>query len=126
MNILAVGAAFAIGSAFFIGRASSRSKAGVRHCVMGKFTAEATYVQKVAMITAVLGMRKSIKEILNIHAGLDAGLASGNHDFCVTVDFKSGDDYKIYATHASHVAVITDFIKPILAPGTRTAVQFAL
>ena len=101
-------------------------KATVRHCVLGTFTESATDEQKAAMIRAILGMSAQIPQILAIEAGLDAGLASGNAGFAVTVDFLTEADYSIYATHEAQVAVINDYIKTILKPGSRTAVQFRL
>ena len=98
----------------------------IRHCVLGAFTEEATDEQKKAMIAAVRTMPSNITEIKSLSAGLDAGLASGNHGFAITVDFASAADYQTYATHAAHVEVITKFIKPILRPGSRTAAQIAL
>ena len=101
--------------------------ATVRHCVMGKFTPEATDEQKQKMIEAIIGMKSELDIIVAVQAGLDLGLAeSGNSGFCATLDFKSEADYKTYATHPVHVGVITNFIKPILAPGSRNAVQFPL
>ena len=42
----------------------------------------------------------------------------------IQVDFATVEDYNVYATHPAHVEVITKLIKPILRPGSRTAVQF--
>ena len=98
----------------------------IRHCVLGAFTDEATDAQKQAMLDALRAMPEKIDVIRSLVAGLDAGLAAGNHGFAVTVDFASPEDYTTYATHEAHVAVITDFIKPILKPGSRTAVQFPM
>ena len=98
----------------------------VRHCVLGAFTDEATDAQKDAMVSAILGMKSAIPEIRAVACGLDAGLAAGNHGFGLTVDFDTAEGYKTYATHPAHVEVITTYIKPILRPGSRTAVQFPL
>ena len=98
----------------------------LRHCVLGAFTDEATDAQKEEMVQAMRAMAAKIPQICSLVVGLDAGLAPGNHGFAANVDFASAEDYQIYATHPEHVAVITNFIKPILKPGSRTAVQFAL
>ena len=98
----------------------------LRHCVLGAFTDEATDAQKEAMMQAMRAMQAKIPQICSLSVGLDAGLAPGNHGFAATVDFASAEDYQIYATHPEHVAVITNSIKPILKPGSRTAVQFVL
>ena len=98
----------------------------LRHCVLGAFTDEATDAQKEAMVQAMRTLPAKIPQICSLVVGLDAGLAPGNHGFAANVEFASAEDYQIYATHPEHVAVITNSIKPILKPGSRTAVQFAL
>jgi len=94
--------------------------------VLGKFTDEATTAQKEAMLTALRGLPAKIPEICSLVCGMDVGIAEGNHDFSLNVEFTGPDGYQVYATHPDHVAVITDLIKPILKPGSRTAVQFTL
>ena len=64
--------------------------------------------------------------VSSLVVGLDCGLAEGNHGFGLNVEFVDVAAYKVYATHPDHVEVITKFIKPILKPGSRTAVQFPL
>ena len=98
----------------------------VRHCVLGQFTDEATSEQKTAMFEAVRGLPAAIPEIQAMYVGPDMGLAEGNHGFALTVDFADADGYKVYATHEAHVHVISNNIKPILKPGSRTAVQFTM
>ena len=98
----------------------------LRHVVLGKFTAEATAEQKEAMFKHLRALPDKIPEIMSLVVGEDLGLAAGNHAFALNVEFSSDVEYKVYATHPDHVAVITDFIKPILEPGSRTAVQFSL
>lgn len=93
---------------------------------MGKFTAEATDEQKQAMIAALLGMKKDIDIIVSVAAGLDIGIDPSGNGWVATLDFASQEDYQTYSKHEAHVAVITNFIKPILAPGSRNAVQFVL
>ena len=62
-----------------------------------------------------------------LSCGDDLGLAGGaNHDFVLNVDFADAAAYEVYAKHPAHVDVITSHIKPILLPGSRTAVQFSL
>ena len=98
----------------------------LRHIVLGAFTEEATDAQKDAMLAALRAMPAKIPEIASLSVGLDAGLSPGNHGFGLTVDFADAAAYAVYAGHPAHVAVITNFIKPILRPGSRTVVQHAL
>jgi len=104
----------------------SAGSPALRHVVLGKFTDEATTAQKEAMLTALRGLPAKIPEICSLVCGMDVGIAEGNHDFSLNVEFTGPDGYQVYATHPDHVAVITDLIKPILKPGSRTAVQFTL
>ena len=100
----------------------------LRHSVHLQLQPTATDAQKHAMAQAILRMQYQIPEICEITCGFDAGLASSapvpNHGFGLSVDFVDAASYQVYATHPAHVAVINDFIKPILVPGSRTAVQF--
>jgi len=100
--------------------------ATLRHCVLGAFTAEATDEQKQAMLEHLQALPAKIPEIITLAVGLDCGLAEGNHDFALNVDFADEAAYKVYATHPDHQEVIVNFIRPILKPGSRTAVQFRL
>ena len=75
---------------------------------------------------AINASLQKIPGICTLECGPDLGLADGNHSFAINLEFASEEDYKVYATHPEHVDVITSHIKPILRPGSRTAVQFAL
>ena len=121
-SLASVAAALVLGGILLRGR----KKATVRHCVMGQLKDDATEEQKQAMVKAMRAMAADIPQIQTLYAGLDLGLADGNHSFCATVDFLTEEDYKIYAKHPAHVKVITECIKPLLKPGSRTAVQFSL
>ena len=96
----------------------------VRHVVLGKFVESATTEQKNTMFENLRALPGKIPQILSLVVGEDLELSDGNHGFALNVEFASGDDYKVYATHPAHVEVITNNIKPILLPGSRTAVQF--
>jgi D-threo-aldose 1-dehydrogenase len=98
----------------------------LRHSVHLQLTPEATDEQKSAMAAALRKLPLQIFEIASLHCGLDAGLAAGNHGFCLTVDFADAAAYQVYATHPAHLEVIQTKIKPILVPGSRIAVQFEL
>ena len=98
----------------------------LRHVVLGKFTAETTTEQKEQMFSQLRALPSKIPSILSLMVGEDLGLADGNHGFALNVEFMDEAGYKIYATHEAHVAVITGYIKPILEPGSRSAVQFRL
>ena len=58
-------------------------------------------------------------------SGSKASLSRAQIAFALAVDFLDMAGYKVYATHPAHLAVIEQHIKPIVVPGSRTAVQFA-
>lgn len=93
-----------------------------RHCVMVKFTEDATPEQRQAVLDGVNGLPGKIPEIVSYVAGFDAGLNADNHEFVVVADFATQADYEIYASHPDHLQVVTDFIKPVVAD--RSAVQY--
>lgn len=127
----------------------------LRHVVLGVFTSSATAEQIDAMLAALRALPAKIPQIVRLEVGHDAGVACSvgmEHGFCLNVDFACAADYKTYATvseylknpclsaihelsvllplsyaqHPDHVSVISDFIKPILQPGSRIATQFPL
>jgi hypothetical protein len=99
----------------------------IRHVVLLKFTAESTPEQKNLVESKLKALPAQIPEIESYTVGQDLDLDPGrNSDLSIVADFKSNEDYLVYASHAQHVGVITEFIKPILAPGGRTAIQFSL
>ncbi len=108
------------------GLASFAPPVALRHSVHLQLAPTATDAQKQAMVEALRALPHQIPEIAELACGLDAGLTpSGNHSFALTVDFHSASGYKVYASHPAHLAVISSHIKPILVPGSRTAVQYA-
>ena len=123
---LAVATGVGIAVAIAYNRLTHKAKGKVRHCVMGKFTPEATAEQKKAMVDAIYRMEKELDIIVACECALDLGIDPSGNSFCATLDFKSEDDYKTYAKHEVHQQVIATYIKPILAPGSRNASQILL
>ena len=93
-----------------------------RHCVMMKFTEDATPEKREAVRDAVSGLPAKIPEVVSYSIGFDAGLSGDNHHFVVVADFATQSGYEVYASHPDHVQVVTDTIKPVLAG--RSAVQY--
>ena len=99
---------------------------GLRHAVLFRLLDGATEGQRRAMEEALRAMPAKIPQIVSLACGRDAGLAAGNAGFALTVDFATAADYEAYAAHPAHLEVVASFIKPIIQPGSRTAVQFPL
>lgn len=95
-----------------------------RHCVLFRWTDEASDDQKQAVRDGLAALPTLIPEIRRYRFGDDAGLAEGNFDFAVVADFDSADAWRTYAAHAEHQRLIAERVRPILAG--RAAVQFAL
>jgi hypothetical protein len=96
----------------------------IRHCVLLRFTDEATDDQRQAVLDGLAALPTAIPAIERYEFGPDVGLGEGNWDLAVTADFADGDAYRVYAGHEAHVQFIAERIKPILAD--RAATQFSL
>jgi hypothetical protein len=94
-----------------------------RHVVLFRWKPETTDAEKQAVRDALQALPAEIPCIRVYRFGDDAGLAEGNFDFSVVADFDSQEDYREYAGHPAHQALIQDKLRPILAE--RVAVQYA-
>lgn len=95
-----------------------------RHIVLLSFTPEATAEQHQGVLDGLAGLPAVIPELRSYVLGPDAGTSPGNFDLAVVADFATVDDYRVYTTHPTHLKVIEERIKPILA--ARAAVQHEL
>ena len=93
-----------------------------RHCVLMRFSDDATDEQKQAAVNHVGTLREKIPEIVDYSVGLDAGLRDDNFDLAAVGDFATKADYEVYASHPYHLEVIQNHLAPILAE--RAAVQY--
>jgi 5'-methylthioadenosine phosphorylase len=107
-------------------------KEPVRHIVMFGFKESATASQIQACKDGLLGMSSKIPVIKGLEIGEDLQLPSGqkhpagkNRSLALIVDFDSKEDYEEYAAHKDHQQVIRELIAPIMADGSRAAIQFA-
>mmetsp|Transcript_2041 Transcript_2041/g.3069 ORF Transcript_2041/g.3069 Transcript_2041/m.3069 type:complete len:105 (-) Transcript_2041:52-366(-) len=92
---------------------------------------DATQEQIQAVTDGLLALPGKIPQIKSYEVGVDLKLPSGqnhpagkNRVIVWTADFASEADYEVYGGHPDHVACITNFIKPIMAPGSRAAIQY--
>jgi hypothetical protein len=86
---------------------------------------EGTTPQQVEKIAAELRtLPGSIPELRAYHVGPDAGVDTGNWEFAVVADFDSATDYVLYRDHPAHQAIITEYIRPLIAD--RAAVQYEI
>jgi hypothetical protein len=93
-----------------------------RHCVMMKFTDDATPEQREAVRVGIAALPDQIEQIRSYTVGFNAGDRPDNYDLAAVGDFDSKADYDIYAAHPDHVALIQNVIAPVVAG--RSAVQY--
>ena len=87
----------------------------IRHIVLFTWKPETTVEQKALVASELSALSKTVPGIRAYHFGADAGLvAAGNADFALTADFDDADAYQVYRTHAAHLEVLENTIKPIL------------
>jgi len=96
----------------------------IRHVVCLTFTPESTPEQREAARTGLNELPDLIPEIRAYSVGADLDLAEGNADLAIVADFATIDDYRAYATHPRHEAVVAERIRPIVA--ARVAAQIEL
>ncbi|MEL0140741.1 MAG: Dabb family protein [Acidimicrobiaceae bacterium] len=95
-----------------------------RHCVLMRFAPSADESRRTAVAEGIRNLADTIPEVQAICVGPDAGIRDDNFDLAAVVDFDDRDAYSVYATHPSHVELLTDLVAPILIE--RAAVQFEI
>jgi hypothetical protein len=92
-----------------------------RHVVLLRWVAGTTEEQRSHVEAGLAELPGVIPELRDYKVGADVHMSEGNYDLAVVADFDDVDGYLAYRDHPTHVAVITDRIRPILAE--RAAVQ---
>ena len=126
---LALAAAAAAGAlvATLLARRRRRTPAPsrVRHMVLVKLKPGTPSDAVDVMLAALRRLPDKIPTILRIEVGRQlASIDDGrNASIGGLVEFASEDDYRAYAKHEAHIAVIKDYILPHMAEGGRAALQ---
>ena len=94
----------------------------IRHTVLFSWKPEATDEQKQRGATELAKLPSIVPSVRAFASGSDAGLAEGNFDFAVSVDFDDKASFFAYRDDPGHRDVIERHILPITAQ--RVAVQF--
>jgi hypothetical protein len=94
----------------------------IRHCVVFRFAEGTTAEQVEALAAALRTLPDRIPGIEGYTVGADLGLRPANADFAVVADFADEDAFLTYSGHPDHLAVIEEFVTPIVTE--RHAVQF--
>jgi len=93
-----------------------------RHVVLMTWQDGVPEEQVRAVLDGLRLLPGEIPEIRSFSFGTDAAMSEGNADIAVVADFDDEEDYLAYASHPAHLALITEYIRPIL--GARHAVQY--
>ena len=95
----------------------------IRHVVLLEWK-DGTTPDQIAAIDAALGrMPEVMPFIRRYEIGHDLGI-SGSHDFAIVADFDNEADYRTYADHPDHQAVLTELLAP--AVESKARVQYTV
>lgn len=89
-----------------------------RHIGLLTLNDSATTTHRNGIAEALRALPGQIPGLERAEVGTDAGLTEGNADLMFTMTFDSRASWEAYRSHAAHVAVLTDHIKPVLASKT--------
>lgn len=95
----------------------------IRHVVLLAWKDGTTAGQISAVENALAQMPEVMPFIRRYEMGRDLGI-SGSHDFAIVADFDNEADYRAYAEHPDHQAVLTDVLGPVVESKAR--VQYVL
>ncbi|MBB6119536.1 Dabb family protein [Nocardiopsis algeriensis] len=96
----------------------------IRHVLLLQWTTEATTAQREAALDGFERLPSQVPHIQNLVLEEDEGLAEGNADLLVTMDFADAEAWRAYQEHPAHRALIESALRPILA--RRSALQHRL
>ena len=94
-----------------------------RHVVMFRWAphVDAAHVERVREASEALAA--AIPQVRQMVHGSDVGVAEGNFDYVVVVDFDTVTDWRAYRDHPMHVLLFEELIKGHVTD--RAAVQLA-
>lgn len=87
----------------------------IRHVVTFRFEAGTTRGDVEHLTRGLDSLPVEIGEIVSYVHGPDLSLVDGTWDYVLVADFASVADYRRYAAHPAHLAVIEQWVKPIAA-----------
>ncbi|MDG2026843.1 MAG: Dabb family protein [Acidimicrobiales bacterium] len=76
-----------------------------------------------AIVDELRTMPSLIPEIVDYTVGRNLGLDGSTADIVVIGDFASVEGYRVYASHAEHIRVINDRIKPVATGINRVQIE---
>ena len=94
----------------------------IRHIAMFRFLPGTTDDQVRQLADGLRRLPGLIPEISAYRVGPDVALRDGNWDFAVVADFDGADEWRVYATHPSHLEAIAQWVTPIVSE--RASIQY--
>lgn len=94
----------------------------LRHVALFRFKPETPNEQIVAAMDALSTLPDQINVLRKFRYGPDTGITEGAWDFAVIAVLDNADDYIVYRDDPAHVAVLRDYIAPIISETAR--IQF--
>ena len=85
----------------------------IRHIVLFRFRPGTDAASVAALGDALDDLPSRIDEIRTYRHGADLAVTDGTWDYALVADFASVEDYRSYATHPAHLAVIEARVTPI-------------
>jgi hypothetical protein len=86
----------------------------IHQVIVVRLQDRATDIQRQELAAALRGLQDEIPFVRAMRMGFDLHLRPGNHDFGITVDFDTVNDYLAYREHPAHERVVAECIRPIL------------
>ena len=94
----------------------------LRHVALFRFKPETTDEQIEAAMIALSTLPDQIDVLRKFRFGPDAGITEGAWDFAVVAVLDDADNYVAYRDDPAHVAVLRDYIAPLISEAAR--IQF--
>jgi len=94
----------------------------LRHVALFRFMPETTNEQVEAAMVALSVLPDQIDVLRKFRFGPDAGITEGAWDFAVVAVLNNADDYVVYRDDPAHVAVLRDYLAPLISEAAR--IQF--
>lgn len=95
----------------------------LRHVVLLRFHEGTEASQVDALVAGLRELPALIEGLRSFQTGADLGLAAGNWDLGIAVEFDDEATWAAYQAHPEHQRVIAELVRPITAE--RAAAQFA-
>ncbi|MBX3287552.1 MAG: Dabb family protein [Actinobacteria bacterium] len=95
----------------------------LRHVVLLRFHEGTEASQGDALVAGLRELPALIEGLRSFQTGADLGLAAGNWDLGIAVEFDDEATWAAYQAHPEHQRVIAELVRPITAE--RAAAQFA-